>query len=173
MHVASCVSVEHEAFINFFLFWRLEMNINREQLLADLKVAEGYREHAYQDTVGVWTIGYGKIKWGDGVEVKEGDTITRAGALKCLHEDMEDAIKDVERAFPWSHDLPEPAARALAEMCFNLGLPRLMGFKRMLNALKYEQWSSAHDEALDSRWAKQVHGRADRIAREFLLCAGR
>ena len=149
------------------------MNINREQLIADLKVAEGYREEAYLCSEGTATLGYGATMTLHDEPVKLGDTTDKAGALKMLYRDMEDAIKDVERAFPWAKDLPEPAQRALSEMCFNIGLPRLMGFKRMLNALKYEQYQSAHDEALDSRWSKQVHGRADRIAREFLQCEGR
>ena len=48
-------------------------------------------------------------------------------------------------------------------MCFNLGYPRLSGFKNFLGALKNEDWEIAAIEMLDSKWAGQVGPRATRL----------
>jgi lysozyme len=45
-------------------------------------------------------------------------------------------------------------------LCFNVGLSRLMGFKKALAAMAIEDYDVAADEFLDSRWAKQVGSRA-------------
>ena len=63
--------------------------------------------------------------------------------------------------------MPEPAQRALANMAFNLGVPRLSQFKNMLSALEKGDYNVAAKEALDSNWAKQVGDRANRIAKVF------
>ena len=49
-------------------------------------------------------------------------------------------------------------------MCFNMGLSRLMTFKKMLLALEKGLYQIAADEMLDSKWAKQVSRRAEFLA---------
>jgi lysozyme len=64
-----------------------------------LQVFEGFSETAYQDSAGIWTIGYGSTHV-DGVAVQEGDTITpekaeqqmfldTAGAQTCINQNVE------------------------------------------------------------------------------------
>lgn len=48
-----------------------------------IKQFEGFRSKAYQDVVGVWTIGYGFTK-----NVKDGDTITREEAEARLRNEL-------------------------------------------------------------------------------------
>ncbi|MDH0030300.1 MULTISPECIES: lysozyme [unclassified Acinetobacter] len=48
---------------------------------------EGFRSQAYLDTGGVWTIGYGTIKYPNGTRVKKGDTCTQAQAELWLKND--------------------------------------------------------------------------------------
>ena len=45
-----------------------------------IKKHEGLRLEAYQDSVGIWTIGYGNIRYKDGTRVKKGDRITKQRA---------------------------------------------------------------------------------------------
>ena len=52
----------------------------------------------------------------------------------------------------------------LIEMAFNMGAGNLAKFRRMLAALRAEDYAGAADEALSSRWAEQVGQRAERIA---------
>jgi lysozyme len=49
-------------------------------------------------------------------------------------------------------------------MALNLGWPRLSAFRNMLAALQAMDYATAAREALDSKWAKQVGARAERIA---------
>ena len=58
---------------------------------------------------------------------------------------------------------------ALMSMAFNLGAPRLGGFRRMRAAIQSGDWHQAAREALDSRWASQVGTRAGEIA--DMLCS--
>jgi lysozyme len=44
---------------------------------------EGFREHAYKDVVGVWTVGYGETQL-DGRAVREGDHVNQKDGLALL-----------------------------------------------------------------------------------------
>lgn len=55
-----------------------------------IKKFEGFRDKAYQDQAGVWTIGYGHTK-----AVKDGDMITANQAEELLREDLKVAEDDV------------------------------------------------------------------------------
>jgi lysozyme len=48
-------------------------------------------------------------------------------------------------------------------MCFNLGITRLLKFKKFLGAMEDHNWDKAAVEMLDSRWAIQVGPRAIRL----------
>jgi lysozyme len=75
------------------------------------------------------------------------------------------AIADISTMFSNVSTLTSARGDALADMVYNLGLPRFMKFKKMIAAINGENWDLAAAEALDSRWAKQVKGRAVEIAR--------
>jgi lysozyme len=53
----------------------------------------------------------------------------------------------------------------LVDMCFNLGISRFMGFKRMIEALRSEDYDRAAIEMINSRWAKQVRNRSTELAK--------
>jgi lysozyme len=55
-----------------------------QTLINVIKKFEGVRLTAYQDSVGVWTIGYGHTK-----DVKKGDQITQYQAEHFLREDLQ------------------------------------------------------------------------------------
>ena len=56
---------------------------------------------------------------------------------------------------------------ALYEIAFNMG-SRWSAFVHARAAIEAQDWQAVHDNLLDSEWAKQVHGRATRIANYFL-----
>jgi lysozyme len=130
--------------------------MDREQLEIDLILDEGLRLKPYLDTVGKISIGIGRNLDDRGISERE--------ALMLLEGDITIAMADLDRNVPWWRDLPEPAARALTNMCFNLGWPRLSEFAVMLIALEAGECRQAAAAALDSRWARQVGHRAERIA---------
>jgi len=53
--------------------------------------------------------------------------------------------------------------RVLVDMGFNLGIPTLLKFQNMWAAIEDEDFETAAEEAMDSRWAKQVGRRAERL----------
>ena len=57
----------------------------------------------------------------------------------------------------------------LVDMGFNLGVPRLMKFKNMWEAIERQDFEWASAEMLNSRWAKQVGRRADNLAKRFMI----
>ena len=128
----------------------------REALLDDLKRDEGFRATPYRDSVGVLTIGYG---WN-----LEARPMREAEAAFRLANDRDEAIGELRLAFAWFERLSNNRKRALVNMAVNLGLPRLLTFKKMLRAAAAGDFEAAAMEALDSAWANQVGARADHIA---------
>ena len=90
-------------------------------LLDFVKEKEGFRMNAYQDAVGVWTIGYGSTKG-----VKEDDKISLENAEKLLEEELKDFQRYVEKysnrvGYYWNDNQVD----ALTSFIFNLGKGRL------------------------------------------------
>lgn len=139
------------------------------ELIAALKVDEGLRLNAYQDTVGVWTIGYGHT----GPEVKRGLVWSKEQAEAALISDVEDHNRRIHAALPWLSGLDPVRRRVLENMAFNLGVGSaatgkgLLGFKNTLEFVRTGQYQKAADGMLSSKWAKQVKGRAIRLANEM------
>ena len=133
--------------------------MNKSKLVDDLMRDEGLRLKPYQDTVGKVTIGVGRNLDDVGITAQE--------AHMLLVNDIAVMESELDRNAFWWRTLPEPAQRALLNMCFNMGWPRLSGFKNMLSALRDGDYDRAAAEALDSRWARQVGARSQRIATLF------
>ena len=136
------------------------MSINRARLERQLRIDEGERLKPYRCTGGKLTIGVGRNLDDRG--------ITAAESALMLDTDIRNCLADLAFFLPWYRQLDGARQEALVNMCFNLGIGRLRGFKNMLDALQSGDWQKAHAEALNSRWARQVGQRANRIANIFL-----
>lgn len=99
------------------------------------KKFEGLSLTAYQDQVGVWTIGYGHT----GPEVHGGLTITEDQADLLLHSDVAAAVACVNRAV--TAGITQCQFDALVDFVFNLGCGRLLGstLLRHVNAGEFDQ----------------------------------
>lgn len=125
-----------------------------------LKIDEGCRLNAYQDTVGVWTIGYGHTGG-----VKKGDKITQKDADDLLLADTLQAAIDAS-SLPVAFDGLNAVRQAvLINMSFNLGKTRLLAFKRTLLAIAIRDYDNAALYMLQSKWSKQVGNRSIRLAK--------
>ena len=95
-------------------------------LVNAVKRFEGYREEAYQDSVGVWTIGYGNTRDASGEPIRPGDTITTEEAEKLLQDELEEFLDYVIR-FSDSNDYGwnKNQIGALTSFVYNLGKSRL------------------------------------------------
>ena len=76
-------------------------------------------------------------------------------------------LEDCKRLYADFDDLPEEAQLVIANMCFNLGYPRLSKFKGMKAGVDARDWQRAADEMVDSRWHDQVPNRAKRLVKRM------
>lgn len=137
--------------------WKLKL---KERVRLD----EGSSLTAYWDPIGqCWTIGYGHT----GPEVTKGLRISQAEAEQLLEGDLAEAVRDARKYFSGFDSLVAARKEVLASMAFNLGLPKLMEFKKLLQALEIGDFNKASLEMLNSRWAAQVKGRAARLAKQM------
>lgn len=83
-----------------------------------IKQFEGCRLTAYQDAVGVWTIGWGWTRPVDGVPVHEGMTITQEKADQLLKE----GVKDYEKPVSEGAKVPLKQHQYDALVCFTYNL---------------------------------------------------
>lgn len=129
-----------------------------KRLYDDLIRHEGLRLKPYRCTAGKLTIGVGRNLDDVGISPAE--------ALMMLKNDVDALMADLElREIIAPHN--EVRQEVLVNMAFNMGVPRLKGFKKMLAALQRMDYEEAARQALDSKWAKQVGGRAIELAEKL------
>lgn len=137
------------------------MIYDEETLIAS---EEGCRSVAYPDSRGKPTIGIGHY---DPSLIIKVTTWTDAQINAQFQADYVHARDGIAKAWPAITTL-DPVRRAyVVSMAFQLGVPGVLEFKRMLSALAAGAWQSAYDEALDSDWFHQTPGRCKRAARAF------
>jgi len=129
-------------------------------LIDDLESDEGLRLHAYQDSVGVWTIGWGHT----GPEVLPGLTWTSDEAHDGLVADIARTQNQLDARLPWWRTLNDVRQDVIVELAFNLGVGGLLTFHNTLAAVQAGNWQLAASDMLLSKWAKQVGERAMRLA---------
>lgn len=125
-------------------------------VLARIRRAEGFSRVPYKCSAGRLTVGYGH-------NLEHGISVNAAEFI--LREDVARAERQVKDTFPWWTRLTQARLFVLVDMCFNMGLNGLKGFKKMLAALEAEAYETAAGEMLKSRWAAQVGRRARENAR--------
>jgi lysozyme len=130
-----------------------------DDLMADLKRDEGFRSSVYLDSEGWQTIGYGTL-----VDIRKGAGITPFEAEYLARNRIQIAIDACRNNIPLWQTISQNRQCALVEMTYNLGIAGLMGFRNMLAAIKDDDWAKVAAEALNSKWARQVGQRAQRIA---------
>lgn len=134
-------------------------------LIKVIGMHEGFRSKKYKDTVGIWTIGYGfNLESGTfpkaDVErwTKEGITQEEADAI--LEKHIRSIISSLRKTQPWVFNLSPARLIAVIDLTFNMGLGWFNTFSNTITLLKSERYLSAGKALLNSRYAKQVKGRA-------------
>jgi len=128
---------------------------NDETMLEMLKRHEGYRQFPYRCSAGKLTCGYGRNLTDVGISKYE--------AMILLVHDMEIAFRDVRSIFSEFSKFSKNRRNALTDMIFNLGKTRFLGFKKMIAAVKGEDWEEVAKQAEDSRWFGQVGNRGKEV----------
>ena len=141
-----------------------------DKLREELTLDEGCVDNIYLDHLGYSTFGIGHLVLKTDPEYEqEVDTPVSEDRIKeCFEKDIQNVIDDLDRNMDWWKDLPEDLQRVMANMCFNLGITRLLKFKNFLSAMENKDWEKAAVEMIDSRWATQVGARATRLKERVL-----
>lgn len=123
--------------------------MRREDLIAQLERHESLKLKPYRDSVGKLTIGIGRNLDDVGISVKESHFL-------CDNDLDERVFPALDRSLPWWRTLSAARQQVLANMCFNLGIGRLLGFKNTLALIQAGKFAEASVEMLKSKWAIQV-----------------
>lgn len=117
--------------------------------IALLKEFEGCKLTAYQDSVGVWTIGYGWTQPVDGKPIRAGMTINQETAERLLKTGLVSYESDVSRLVKVG--LTQGQFDAMVSFTYNLGA-RSLSTSTLLRKLNAGDYAGAADEFL--RWNK-------------------
>ena len=134
------------------------MNLNR--LINQLQVDEGMELKPYKCPANKLTIGVGRNIEDRGISEDE--------ALYLLSNDIKRCEDELRANLPFFEKLSDNRQEALLNMCFNLGISKLLKFKKMLKHIEDENWIFAVDELEDSKYAKQVPNRVARLKNQIL-----
>jgi lysozyme len=132
------------------------MKYNREELIEQLVDHEGLELNVYKDSLGIETIGIGRNLVDRG--------ITKEEAYYLCNNDISIIELELMAEFPIVSDLDAVRQRVVIDMAFNIGVPRLTGFKKMWAAIHCGDYEEAALEMMDSKWARQVGRRAERLS---------
>jgi len=91
--------------------------------------------------------------------------LTEDEVMYLLTNDIVRCDKELLHNFKWYSEMCRARQDAMINLCFNLGITRLLTFKKALQAMADKEYIKAAAEFLDSKWAAQVgSNRSDDIA---------
>jgi len=139
----------------------MDIEVLKQQLIED----EGCEYEIYLDHLGYKTCGIGHLCRATDPEnnLEVGDPVSVERVNELFAEDIEKVLDDCTILYDNFYELPEEAQLIIANMMFNLGRPRLSAFKKMKAAVDDHNWIEAAIQMEDSKWAKQVPNRANRL----------
>jgi len=123
-----------------------------------VKRHEGLKHKIYLDTVGIPTGG-----WGHAFHV--GSELPFDVCLRLFNHDFGNAIRDVEFIQKkFGLEINGVREGVLIDMAYQLGVAKLLLFKKMLAALCIEDYDEAAAQILNSKAAKQCPSRYKELA---------
>ena len=139
--------------------------MDRNKLIEELIMDEGYKYETYHDHLGFLTLGVGHLVLDTDPEINKpvGTPVSEERIKECLNNDLDIVCEELDRNMSWWRGLDGTRQRVLANMCFNLGYPRLSKFVKFIAAMQKGDWKKASEEMMDSKWATQVGNRAVRL----------
>ena len=127
-----------------------------------IKQDEGLVLEAYQDHLGFWTIGYGRL-----IDKRKGGGISEEEALYLLKNDVNARLPVLANAIPFFNRLDDARKAVLLNMSFQLGISGLLKFKSTLAFIEAGDYENAAANMLKSKWAQQTPNRAKRVANQM------
>ena len=140
------------------------MNYDKKSLFNQLRVREGNKRSMYRDPMGFDSIGVGH---------NLARPIPQEAVDVILAADVADAEKDLDVLLAGWRAYDPVRQQALVHLSFALGRPRLSLFKKMLSAIKADDWTSAASELYNSAWSiavgREPGQRADEVSKMLAL----
>lgn len=133
-----------------------------ENLANQLRRDEGEVLHAYQDHLGFWTIGIGRL-----IDKRKGGGLTKDEAAYLLGNDIARFTNALRTRLPWFDRIDEARQGVLANMAFQMGVDGLLGFRNTLGMIERGEYDAAANAMLQSKWAQQTPQRAARLAQQM------
>lgn len=157
------------------------MTYSMHKLVTELTRDEGLRLKTYRCTAAKLTIGIGRNLDDVGITGSEARLfgcetpsqalahvkrhgVTKPQAESLFANDIVGCERDLDRNLRWWRTLDDVRQRVLLNMCFNLGIRRLLPFKNTLRMVERREFEDAADNMLKSLWARQVGARALRLS---------
>lgn len=131
-------------------------------LIEMLERDEGRVRHAYQDHLGYWTIGVGRL-----IDSRKGGGLSDDEINLLLANDIKRKTAEVAKALPWISQLDGARQAVLIAMAFQMGTEGLLKFKNTLAKVQAGDYEGAADGMMQSLWARQTPGRAARMAKQM------
>ena len=131
--------------------------MNYTRLKETLIRHEGKRQFAYVDTVGKLTIGIGRNLTDKGVTADE--------MVHMMNTNIRESELELRNEFPWFEQLGDVRQEVILNMCYNMGMPKLLGFKKMIKALEEFDYHEASKQMIKSKWYRQVKTRGAELAK--------
>ena len=123
--------------------------MTRSKRLSDMLIKhEALRLKPYECTAGKLTIGVGRNLDDMG--------LTEDECLYLLDNDIDRCDRELRHNFKWYLELCRVRQEAMINLCFNMGIARLLSFEKALTAMSKGDFNKGADEFLDSKWADQV-----------------
>jgi len=124
-----------------------------------LRRDEGEVLHAYQDSLGYWTIGIGVM-----IDKRRGGGITQEESEYLFVNRLRARIGELDQMLPWWRTLDEPRQGVMLNMSYQMGVLGLTGFVNTLRMVQAGSYEAAADAMLKSKWASQTPVRAQRLS---------
>jgi len=139
--------------------------MNIDKLREEIKSDEGCKYEVYLDHLSLPTHGIGHLitEWDEEYGKPVGTPVSEERVNNCFQVDIYKTIDECKVLYNDFEELPEEVMLILCNMMYNMGRPRLSGFKKLNAAIKDRDWTEAAIQMEDSRWHKQVTNRANRL----------
>lgn len=134
-----------------------------EQLTEQLRRDEGEVRYAYQDHLGFWTIGVGRL-----IDKRRGGGLSKEEVTYLLKNDINIRHAELQQRITWFHNLDEARQGVLLNMAFQMGVEGLLNFKITLKCIESGKYEEAADNMAQSLWAKQTPVRANRLIKQMI-----
>jgi lysozyme len=121
------------------------MDLNK--LKQSIKKHEQLRLKSYICPAGKLTIGYGRNLEDNGITLQE--------AEKMLETDLLNIKLELVDKINFFYKLDDIRQNVLMEMAYNMGVPKLLGFKNTLKFMEKTDFINASKEMLNSKWHEQ------------------